>query len=172
MSTNLTFRNLRDTSEVHAAHALEAANYPASEAASLPTTLYRFTHAPHLFLGAFSSPQNQLLGYIMSTQSASPLVTHESMETHDPEGSTVCIHSVCVARGMQRLGVASRLLREYTEGMGRYNEGMGGGRRIGRLALLSRETLVPLYERAGYRSLGPSNVVHGEEKWYDCVLDL
>ncbi|KAJ1725073.1 hypothetical protein LPJ53_000724 [Coemansia erecta] len=149
MSDDLEFRNLRTRDEVLAAHPLEVAGYTADEAASLTNMLYRFTHAPHLFL-----------------------VTHASMETHDPLGPTVCIHSVCVAPEHQGKRVASRMLNEYTDSIRRYNETAGHNVKIERLAMLSRENLVPLYERAGYRTLGQSSVVHGAEKWYDCVLDL
>ncbi|KAJ2592512.1 hypothetical protein EV177_008712, partial [Coemansia sp. RSA 1804] len=92
MASVLTFRNLESTDEVRAAHPLEVAGYSEEEAAGLESLLYRFSNAPHLFFGAFDSDQG-IVGFITSTQSASPLVTHDSMSTHDPKGSTACIHS-------------------------------------------------------------------------------
>ncbi|KAJ1743092.1 hypothetical protein LPJ78_001429 [Coemansia sp. RSA 989] len=88
----LEYRNLQSLEEAEAAWLIEKNGYPEDEAAGLDNTNYRFTHAPHLFYGAFAG--NELVGYIMSTQAASPLVTHESMSQHDPQGSTVCVHSV------------------------------------------------------------------------------
>ncbi|KAJ2029393.1 hypothetical protein IWW57_001738 [Coemansia sp. S610] len=163
----LKFRPLCSTSEVHAAHVLESACYPSDEAASLENMLYRFKHAPHLFLGAFA--EDTLIGYIMSTQVAGPLVTHGSMSTHDPQGTTVCIHSVCVDPKWQRKGVASLLLQKYTETIREHSRCTGN---IKRLAMLSRASLVPLYTRNGYTCLGPSAVSHGSEEWYDCILDI
>lgn len=168
---SLTFRNLRSEGEVHAGYKFEQEGYPEDEAASLDGMLYRYRQAGHLLLGAFDK-DNNIVGYIMSTRSASPLVTHESMETHDPRGSTVCIHSVCVKREWQRIGVANKLLTTYTEAIRQYNKEATTSRQIKRLAMMSREHLVPMYERAGYKCLGESSVVHGNEKWFDCVIDL
>ncbi|KAJ2785715.1 hypothetical protein H4R18_000406 [Coemansia javaensis] len=170
----LEFRTVRSEDEVRAAHVHEAAGYAEDEAASLEAMLYRFRHAPHLFLGAFDA-RDGIVGYVMSTQGAGPLVTHESMARHDPGGRTVCIHSVCVSPAWQRRGVASRLLAEYALLVRAHNrslEAAGAGPTLTRLAMLSRTSLVPLYERAGYTNLGRSSVVHGDEAWYDCVLDL
>ncbi|KAJ2489133.1 hypothetical protein IWW37_004222 [Coemansia sp. RSA 2050] len=163
----LKFQPLCSTSEVHIAHGLESACYSPDEAASLENMLYRYKHAQHLFLGAFAD--GTLIGYIMSTQVDGPLVMHKSMSTHDPKGTTVCIHSVCVDPKWQRKGVASMLLQRYTETMQEHNRSTGD---IKRLAMLSRADLVPLYERNGYKCLGPSAVSHGSEKWYDCILDI
>ncbi|KAJ2160689.1 hypothetical protein GGF46_002046 [Coemansia sp. RSA 552] len=171
---SLELRCLRSEAEVHAARPLEEAGYSAEEGASLESMLYRYRNARRLFLGAFDST-GAIVGYIMSTQGAAPLVTHASMEEHDPQGTTVCIHSVCVKESWQRKGVALKLLQAYTELVRGYNAAdrkEAGGPRLRRLAMLSRKNLVPLYTRAGYSVLGESDVVHGTETWYDCVLDL
>ncbi|KAJ2808136.1 hypothetical protein H4R20_000991 [Coemansia guatemalensis] len=168
----LEFRNLRSVEEVQAARVFEEGGYTSDEGASLESMRYRFDHAAHLFLGAFDQ-KGALVGYVMSTQADAPLVTHRSMEEHDPRGSTVCIHSVCVNPLWQRKGVASRLLEAYTSSICKYNSSLDpSGYKIKRLALLSRENLIPLYERAGYTTLGKSSVVHGTETWYDCIMDL
>ncbi|KAI8321724.1 acyl-CoA N-acyltransferase [Martensiomyces pterosporus] len=168
-ASDLAFRILRSEDEVRQAYPLEVAGYSEDEAASLDGMLYRFRHARHLFLGAFDKT-GAIVGYIMSTQAAAPLVTHESMSTHDPSGTTVCVHSVCVDQRWQGKGVASKLLRLYTELIREHNSGSSTA--IRRIAMLSRANLVPFYERAGYKCLGQSSVVHGDEKWYDCVIDL
>ncbi|KAJ2764724.1 hypothetical protein IWQ56_004380 [Coemansia nantahalensis] len=170
----LVVRNLRSEDEVRAAIPLEDAGYSEEERASGAAMLYRFREAGHLFLGAFDE-HGAIVGYIMSTQCAAPLVTHESMGTHDPEGATVCVHSVCVSPEWRRRGVALMLLRAYTRSIREYNcrlAAAGSGRKLTRLAMLSRANLLPLYESAGYTVLGPSSVVHGTESWYDCILDL
>ncbi|KAJ2861757.1 hypothetical protein GGI22_002370 [Coemansia erecta] len=174
MAGELTFRNLQSAAEVKAAYPFEVAGYSPEEAASLESMLYRFTKAPHLFFGAFDA-SGSIVGYITSTQAASPLVTHDSMSTHDPRGSTACIHSVCVAPAWQRKGVATRLLELYPQSIRRYNstiDGADGSAKIARLAMLSRMDLVPFYQRVGFTNLGQSGVVHGTEIWYDCVCDL
>ncbi|KAJ2840367.1 hypothetical protein FBU31_000472 [Coemansia sp. 'formosensis'] len=155
MALNLEFRLLRSTAEVQAAHHLESLSYSSDEGASLKNMLYRYEQAPHLFLGAFHG--QTLVGYIMGTQAGAALVTHESMGRHDPRGSTVCVHSVCVDPRWRRRGVASMLLKKYTE-MVRCRGG------VKRLAMMSRVGLVPLYERNGYQCVGPSSVIHGKFK--------
>ncbi|KAJ2459999.1 hypothetical protein GGF42_001118 [Coemansia sp. RSA 2424] len=166
----LEFRCLRTKDEVGAAYQLEAAGYSADEGASLDRMLYRYAHARHLFLGAFDTKTSHLVGYIMATQAAAPLVTHKSMGEHDPQGTTACVHSVCVGPQWQRKGVATKLLEKYIEMVREYNR--EAAFRIARLAMMAREDLVPLYQRAGYQCVGPSQVVHGSEQWFDCVLDL
>ncbi|KAJ2451896.1 hypothetical protein EV183_003302 [Coemansia sp. RSA 2336] len=136
----LEYRNLRDLKEAEAAWLIEKDGYPEDEAASLDNTNYRFTQAPHLFYGAFAG--NELVGYVMSTQAASPLVTHESMSQHDPQGPTVCVHSVCVSAKWQRKGLATRLLEKYTEALRLYNKTASA--KISRLALISHKYLLPL----------------------------
>ncbi|KAJ1832620.1 hypothetical protein IWW55_000909 [Coemansia sp. RSA 2706] len=169
MVDSLVFRNLQSAAEVRQAWPLEASGYPEDEAASLDALLYRFNAAPHLFFGAFTS-SGDLVGYVVSTQTSAPLVTHESMSTHDAQGTTGCVHSVCVASAWQRKGLATKLLRLYTESVREYNQRAEVA--VNRLALISHKYLLPLYEKAGYRVLGVSDVVHGSEPWFDCVLDL
>ncbi|KAI9503706.1 hypothetical protein GGI25_004586 [Coemansia spiralis] len=172
--SELTFRNLQSEDEVVAAYPIEAAGYPEDEAASLESMLYRFRNAPHLFLGAFD-PSGSIVAYIMSTQADSSFVTHDSMSKHDPKGSTACIHSVCVSPQWQRRGVASKLLALYPDSVRSYNSGFSntsGPAKITRLAMLARESLVPFYQHAEYKCLGQSSVVHGTERWYDCIYDL
>ncbi|KAJ1668686.1 hypothetical protein IW140_002026 [Coemansia sp. RSA 1813] len=172
--SELTFRNLQSADEVRAAYPFEVAGYSEEEAASLESMLYRFTNAPHLFFGAFE-PSGTVIGYITSTQATSPLVTHDSMSTHDPKGSTACIHSVCVDPKWQRKGVATKLLELYPDTVRQYNssvEDTSQKAKIARLAMLAREDLVPFYQQVGYTNLGQSSVVHGAEKWYDCIFDI
>ncbi|KAJ2660379.1 hypothetical protein IWW48_002963 [Coemansia sp. RSA 1200] len=174
ITSELTFRSLESTDEVRAAHPLEVAGYSREEAASLESMLYRFSNAPHLFFGAFDSDQG-IVGFITSTQSTSPLVTHDSMSTHDPKGSTACIHSVCVHPEWQRKGVATKLLKLYPQTVRRYNSTIGESEeraKITRLAMMARKDLVPFYQRAGYTNCGQSTVVHGTEEWYDCICDI
>jgi ribosomal protein S18 acetylase RimI-like enzyme len=134
---------------------------------------YRQQHAPTLFLGAFLAPSSShsakpvLLGFICSTLTSSPLVTHASMSAHDPHGTTIAIHSLCVSPTHRRMGVGYALLQEYAK---RAHAGAMGP--VERVALMSRAGLTGLYEQAGFREVGESAVQHGKEKWVDMVLDI
>lgn len=92
--------------ELDAIHALEAAGYPADEAASRERLQYRLTEAPGLFLVAVQA--DEVIGFVCGTGSSADCLEEESMATHEPEGRLLCIHSVCVAEGKRRGGVATR----------------------------------------------------------------
>ena len=96
----------------------QAASYPADEAASPERLEYRLRHAGDQFLAAVqagggSSGALELVGFCCGTLSSAAQLTEESMARHEPGGSLLAIHSVCVAAAHRRRGVASRLLRAY-----------------------------------------------------------
>lgn len=119
--------------------------------------MYRQSVAPDLFLGAYD--QKRLIGFICSTLSESESLTHESMTTHNPEGKTICIHSVCVDPGYQRQKVGSALLEEYVR---RWTNGPYDG-----ISLIAHEELINFYVAAGFKLIGESEVVHGSKPWFE-----
>jgi hypothetical protein len=88
------------------------------------------------------------------------------MATHDPDGTTLCVHSVCVAGDARRRGVASALLRTYLRLI---VPAVAPAVRCVRL--IAKPYLAELYLRAGFRLVGPSSVVHGAEQWNEFVFD-
>lgn len=126
---------------------------------------YRQENAGQLFLGAYTSSPRRLVGYICSTLTTSSSLTHDSMSTHEADGSYVAIHSVCVDTAQRGKGVASGLLKEYLkrfEGM----QDIEGAR------LIAHEELIPLYERAGFTLVGKSDVTHGARPWFEMKVDF
>lgn len=144
---------------------------------------YRQSQAPDLFLGAYlpahsdgasSSSQNSnntpsltLIGYICATTSPASTLTHDSMSTHVPGASSVCIHSVCVAPEYRRRGIALRLLKEYISTLDNATNTP-----YTRILLIAHDDLVPLYEKAGFTLVGPSKVQHGARPWFEMRRDL
>ncbi|CAE6527153.1 unnamed protein product [Rhizoctonia solani] len=165
------FFDLVRSDEVEAAHELEAAGYPADEAASLDALRYRQSVAPDFFLGAYiptcAPAPRALIGFIVSTLSPSPALTHHSMEVHEPEPkpSSACIHSVCVSSAYHRRGVALKLVQTYLERL----EQMPG---VARALLICKAHLKPLYARAGFEEVGPSAVAHGKDPWFEMRKDF
>ncbi|KAJ7678228.1 acyl-CoA N-acyltransferase [Mycena polygramma] len=148
---------------------IEAQGFPPDEAATLEAFQLRQTRAPDLFLGAYQNDL-QLVGYICSTLSPDASLTHDSMSTHVPGASSVCIHSVCVSPACRRQGVALRLLQEYIARLeAAYREKSVPYQRV---LLITHEWLRPLYEKAGFEWLGPSAVVHGSQPWYEMRIVL
>jgi cyclin-dependent kinase-like len=76
---------------------------------------YRLEKAGGLFLLAVSAHSDAIIGYTCSTASTQEQLQEESMSLHEPGGSTVCIHSVCVAQEERRKGVATRMLKSYIQ---------------------------------------------------------
>lgn len=137
-------------------------SYSANEAASYEQTLYRFKQAPQLFLGCFKD--SKLVGMIMATASSSSSITQQSMSVHDPNGKTVCIHSVCVAAHERRQGIAKRMIQEYLKKV----KSLG----YEKASLIVHECLVPLYAGVGFKVNGISPIVHGTQPWIEMNLDL
>ena len=141
--------------------------YPTDEAGSFEAFAYRQAIAPGLFLGAYDQNDEKrlrLLGFICSTLSKSETLTHESMSTHDPEGKTICIHSVCVDPGHQRQKLGSALLEEYIR---RWTDGPYDG-----ISLIAHEELIKFYVAAGFKLIGRSEVVHGSKPWFELRYSL
>ncbi|GAA5881788.1 hypothetical protein JCM16303_006452 [Sporobolomyces ruberrimus] len=148
---------------VQRAYELESASYPSDEAASLTSLEYRQEHASRYFLAAYED--EELIGFICSTLTSSPTLTHESMETHEPSGEYLAIHSVCVSPDHRRIGIAKGLLREYIRRVREANEVRG-------IRLIAKEGLVGMYERSGFTSKGKSQVVHGQDPWFELGIDF
>ena len=86
------------------------------------------------------------------------------MTTHDPEGKTVCIHSVCVDPIHQRQKVGSALLEEYIK---QWTNGPYDG-----ISLIAHEELAGFYVAAGFKLIGKSGVVHGSKQWFELRYPL
>ncbi|GLC71902.1 hypothetical protein PLESTF_001179100 [Pleodorina starrii] len=108
----------------------------------------------------------EVVGYVCGTCTNAGRLTHDSMATHDPEGSLLCIHSVVVEAALRRKGLATRLLRAYVL----YVQATTPNLRAVRL--ICKQDLIGLYEKAGFRLLGPSDVVHGRDPWFEMALEL
>ena len=141
------------------AFAIESASYPEDEAATEAKLQMRIREAPEFFSGAFTE-EGSLCGFICGTLTSSAELTDESMSLHEPAGTTLCIHSVVVTESMRRQGIALWMLRSYMKQVTELQ-------RVSRVLLICKENLVCLYEAAGFRSLGPSAVVHGQDQWID-----
>jgi len=152
--------------------ALEQQSYPADEAASLELFKLRQAQAGDLFLGVYlpSGSPRRLIGYVCSTQSPAESLTHESMLTHIPSSSSVCVHSICVSPDHRNKGVGSRLLREYVSRLKAAREDNGAP--YERILLITHDNLRSFYESAGFEWIGKSPVVHGSLPWYEMRIIL
>jgi ribosomal protein S18 acetylase RimI-like enzyme len=149
------------------ARSLSAAGFPQEEAATLEYLQYRQQNAPELFLGAFTwlpPMPRRLVGFICSTISTSSTLTHDSLSKHEPEGTTVCVHSVVVHPTLQGRGLAVDMVRAYIARL--------DWQRYHRVRLIAHAPLVGLYQRAGLELIGPSDVQLGPDPWLELGIDL
>lgn len=108
----------------------------------------------------------QVVGYCCGTLTSAGKLTEESMGAHEPEGNLLAVHSVCVAAAHRRRGVATRLLQAYLAFVQQSTPALEEVR------LICKEPLIPLYQRAGLALLGPSDVVHGQDPWFEMAWSV
>jgi predicted PhzF superfamily epimerase YddE/YHI9/ribosomal protein S18 acetylase RimI-like enzyme len=133
-----------------------------------------------------------IIGFITATRCHS--FTEKSMKTHDPSGSLLAIHSVVIDKKFQNQGIGQAMMKNYITCMEQnmeskikrhstHGHGHGGSSvekkekksanpLITKIVLMSKIQNVPFYVKIGFQVLGPSDIVHGEEIWYDCCKEL
>ncbi|KAJ7472268.1 acyl-CoA N-acyltransferase [Mycena galericulata] len=173
MSVDLTFKPV-PSEDLPRAIKIENDGFPPDEAATLEAFQLRQRLAKDLFLGAYqradTGSDDRLVGYVCSTLSSDAALTHESMATHVPGASSVCIHSVCISPACQRQGVGLKLLREYIARLETSHREKSAPYK--RVLLITHEYLRPFYEKAGFEWVGRSAVVHGSQPWYEMRIIL
>ena len=68
---------------------------------------------------------------------------------------------MCVDAARRRRGVATRLLRAYQAFV------QATTPQLRECRLICKQGLVPLYAGAGFAMVGPSEVVHGQDPWFE-----
>ena len=87
------------------------------------------------------------------------------METHEPEGATLIIHSVVIHPKYRRQGFAFVMLSFYLERMMENPN-------ITRIFLIAKGNLLGFYTSVGFKVVRLSPVVHGQDPWFEMALDL
>lgn len=88
------------------------------------------------------------------------------MSDHDPDGTTLCIHSVVTAATMRRRGVAQSMLSQYIAHV------KSEAPSVQLIKLIAKEAITPLYMKAGFRLLGPWAGEHGSEPWLEMEMRM
>jgi GNAT superfamily N-acetyltransferase len=96
-------------------------------------------------LGLFEATDNNdgsLLAMIHGTRTSSMVVSDANMVigSHEPEGPTVGLHTLCVHPGWRAKGFGTKLLKEYINRIGKEKG-------VERIALIAHEELALFYER-------------------------
>lgn len=154
--------------EVEECARVEAASYPADEAASPEQLESRQREAGAYFLGTFDEA-GVLVGFVCGTRAAGPALTDESMERHVPNGPLLCVHSVVTRPEMRKRGVASVMLRGYLQAVAADTNGASAPPSA--CALIAKAHLVGLYQKSEFQLVGLSPVVHGADPWFELRID-
>lgn len=153
--------------DIEEVYAIERASYPADEAASLASLTMRARDANEFFMVCRSARDQTLIGYVCSTLTARETLDHDSMTTHDPSGSTLCVHSVVVSPEWRLRGVGKAMLKRYCDEW-IFGDASHLRQRVRAMRLLCKENLIAFYEtHGGFTLEGESSVVHGAETWFD-----
>ena len=110
--------------------------------------------------------ESKLIGFVNGTKCKGETLRHETMADHDEEGNTLCMHSVCVQEEKRRKKVGQKMLQRYLEHVKEKRK------EVGVVLLICKEQLINFYESVGFELVGPSDVVHGKDKWYELKLRI
>ena len=96
--TNTASVSLRPVSlatDLDRCYDIEAASYPADEAASKESLTYRFDKASSLSYVAVLEGTGDIVGFVCGTTTKGSELTDESMEVggHDADGESICIQN-------------------------------------------------------------------------------
>ncbi len=142
-------------SEVDSLSTLEAASFPADEAASPEAIRSRITEAGDFFWTFRRSGESEIIGFVNGTCTLSEVIHHESMSKHEASGRTLVIHSVTISPNERRKGLGSQMLLQYIQKLTTNTT-------IDRILLLSKSDMVTFYVNCGFKLISLSNVSHGQ----------
>lgn len=165
--SKISFR-LAKPEDIPECHVIQSASYPPDEAAKKSWLEYRQSHARSYFLCALNN-ESEIIGFVCSTRCSN--FDYDAMSTHDPKGSLLAIHSVVVKEEYRRKGIASRMMKNYIKIVSEDNQ-VHPSTSISKIVLIAKSHLLGFYENLGFSVLKVSDIVYGQEQWYDLQMNL
>ena len=149
--------------DLRAVTELEAACFPAAEAATEADFAQRLAAYPHHFW--LLEKNGRLISFIDGLVTDEPILRDEMYENaalHNEQGAWQMIFGVNTLPAYRRQGCAGRLMERV----------IADARAQGRkgCVLTCKAALVHYYEKFGYVSEGRSDSTHGGAEWYDMRL--
>ena len=142
---------------------IEAAGFPAAEAAGKDNLRERLRVFPQCFLVAECGgiPVGYIGGCVCSTDTIEDAY-YESTAYHDPQGPYQSVFSLVVLPEWQQKGIAARLMRAF----------IAQARQQGRrgVILTCKERLIGFYAQFGFVDEGVSVSTHGDVVWHQMRL--
>ena len=163
LQNNLTIVNA-DLADLQALHEIEELSF-SGKAASLDAFRYRLEKYSRWFFKAVSD--EKIVAFINGCSSDRKYITDDLYLAGSPfleEGENLLIFGLAVLPEFQGKGIA-RLLMERI-----LTQAIKSGKK--RASLTCKQSLIPFYEKLGYRNHGLSLSAVGGIKFYDMELDL
>lgn len=151
-------------SDLDALAAIEAACFPAAEAAGRDSISRRLEAYPNHFW-LLETETGEIVSFINGLVTDEPILRDEMYENaalHNEAGAWQMIFGVDTLPRYRRRGLAAKLMGHViaqAEAQGRKG-----------CVLTCKENLIHYYEKFGYRNEGVSRSVHGGACWYDMRL--
>lgn len=161
---DMSFRLARD-GDAARCYEIEAAAYPADEAATLAKIATRIAGYPEGFL--ILEVGGRIVGFINSGCAFEVEMSDEAFKElvgHDAAAPNVVIMSVVLDPAVQGQGLATVMMEAFVARM------KAAGKES--IHLICKEEYRPIYERFGYRFTQPSASTHGGAQWLEMVMEL
>jgi len=120
---------------------------------------WRLTHCAPYFYCLFAG--EALIGFVNGTLTSKDHLTHDTMAKHDPNGSSLCVHSVVIDEKHRLLRLGTYMMRQYVEAIRSLQP------EVEQILLICKKRLIGFYENCGFELLGPSHVQYGQDPWFD-----
>lgn len=153
------------TEDLDQVAAVEAACFPAAEAAGRESFKRRIETFPECFFVAVHD--GRIIGFINGCATDERTIRDEMFEDsslHKKNGIYQSIFGLDVLEEYRGQGVAAKLMEHMIQ------DAEAKGRRG--LILTCKDRLIHYYSKFGYENLGVSASVHGGAVWYDMLLEF
>lgn len=154
--------NIRNAAltDLDSLHEIEAACFPANQAASKETLLNRLKVYPQHFW--LIEEHGAIVGFINGMVTNNDTIRDEMFKDanlHTEDGDWQSVFGLAVSPVHQKRGYAGKLL-EHLADVSKQNNRKG-------IVLTCEKRLIPLYEKYGYLNIGLSASTHGGDVFYD-----
>ena len=166
LNKRFIFRNVlpQETDQVVT---IEEICFPPHEACTREMMEDRVRSVPDLFLVAVDSQTGKIAGFltgIATNEEDFQDIFFEDAMLHQPDGANVMVLGLNVLPEYRGIGLAREIMEQYIE------REKANGRKA--LILTCLDEKIAMYEHMGYRDLGISASVWGQEQWHEMIYDL
>lgn len=145
---------------------IEAACFPAAEAATYESLKSRFEVFPDCFF-VVTDEEDNVIGFINGAVTDSIVIPdemYENVSLHNPDGKYQTVFGINTLPKFRKRGIGSAMLRKMIEHA--KSQGRKG------LILACKEEKKHFYTSLGLKCKGKSDSIHGGAVWFDMILEF